>query len=113
MTKPCCAACPESRFPRESWHSKRPVCSQIPVSLHFQPTYTLLQCQFIPLESSPLEQRDGVMLILLIRLMVETGTMQTQGSKENQGKYSVYSFERGRGEGVAGKPEHPHSGDEP
>lgn len=52
-------------------------------------------------------------LILLIRLMVETGTMQMQGSKQNQGKYSVYSFERGRGEGVAGKPEHPHPREEP
>lgn len=36
-----------------------------------------------------------------------------QGSKQKQGKYSVYSFERGRGEGVAGKPERPHPGDEP
>lgn len=52
-------------------------------------------------------------LILLIRLMVETGMMQTQGSKQNQGKYSVYPFERGRSKGVAGKPEHPHPGDEP
>lgn len=39
--------------------------------------------------------------------------MQRQGSKQNQGKYSVYSFERGRGEGVAGKPEHLHPGGEP
>lgn len=52
-------------------------------------------------------------LILLIRLMVETGTIKMQGSKQNQGKYSVYSFERGRGEGVAGKPDHPHPREEP
>lgn len=39
--------------------------------------------------------------------------MQMQGSKQKQGKYSVYSFERGRGEGEAGKPERPHPSDEP
>lgn len=97
-------------FPRKPL--SQPLYSQVLV--HFKPIYTLLQCQFIPPPKlSSGAEGDGARLILLIGLMVETRMMQMRGSKQKQGKYSVYSFERGKSEGVAGKPERPHPGDEP
>lgn len=98
--KPCCAAHPEPCFAREATEATGSSCSaRISfVCLRFEPIYTLLQCQFIPLEKLSLAaERDGARLILLIRLMVETRRMQTQGSKQKRGKYCVYSFERGAG----------------
>lgn len=80
MMKPCCASrqgpcsSPGTVGPASLRRTQAPLklvalqpallSSQVLVSVHFKPISTLLQCQFIPLGTSPQEQgRDGARLI--------------------------------------------------